>query len=215
MPLLRRVAGFLWRFVLIYGLLIAPWPGWSAAYGRWFRAFNQSIFVSNEHRMLQFETARDVSPPLDTQITLANRDRVDARGHVPAKKLGLDSRGIGWVPTALLVALTLASPVTWCRRLRALLASLLIIHGYIALSVGCYIWNQSTDLDLVTLTPFWKAVAGGLEETLVTQLGPSFVVPALIWFVVTFRIRDLNYLTVHDAPTAGKSRQSAARRRVK
>jgi hypothetical protein len=197
MPILRRAAGFLCRFIFIYGLLIAPWPGWNATYAKWFRAFNKTVFAPNEKRYLLIEATQGAPAPLDTRITLANRQKTDLRGNLAGKKLALDSRGIGWVPTALFIALVLASPVGWRRRIWALLWGLLLVHGYIAFSVGCNIWNQSTDLGLVTLTPFWKAVAGGLEETLVTQLGASFVVPTLVWLAVTFRIRDLECM---DSP---------------
>jgi hypothetical protein len=195
MPPLRRIAGFLCRFVLFYGVLIAPWPGWNGVYGRWFRAFNQSFFHSNQHRILSIEAAPQPGSPLDTVITLANRNRVDVRGRVTAKKLGLDSRGVGWVPTALFAALALATPVGWRRRAWALFWGLLLIHGFLVFSVGCYIWNQSVDLGIVALPPLGRWAAAGLEETLVTQLGASFVVPALIWLVVTFRVQDLNRLT--------------------
>jgi hypothetical protein len=181
------MARFLCRFVVLYGLLIVPWPGWKAAYGRWFRGFNQLVFASNDRRILQFEPTPDARSPLDTQIALANRARIDALGRAPGKRLGLDSRGVGWIPTALFAAMTLASPLGWRRRIWVLLGGLLLIHGYIVFSVGCYICNQSADLGLVTLTPLAKAVAGGLEETLVTQLGPSFAVPALLWLLLSFR----------------------------
>jgi hypothetical protein len=204
MPLPRRFAGFLWRFVLIYGLLIAPWPGWNAVYGRWFRAFNQLVFASNDRRILRFEPAPGERPPLDTLILLANREKEDARGQAQGKRLGLDSRGIGWVPTALFASLTLASPVGWRRRTRALVIGLLVLHCYLVFSVGCYIWNQSTDLGLVTLSPFWKAVAGGLEETLVTQLGASFVIPAILWLLVTFRMPMLDEFMGPGEPGASR-----------
>ncbi len=200
----RALAFFLLRFALLYGLLIAPWPGWNALYGRWFRAVNATVYASNDHRIVIFGAAEPALRPLDTMVTLANRDRMDRRGHMPARKLGLDSRGIGWVPTALLLALTLASPVGWRRRLWALIWGLLIMHGFILFSVGCYIWDQSNDLGLVALTPFWKSVSNGLVETLIIQLGASFVVPALVWLLVAIRIRDLNGLAGFEEPVSHK-----------
>ena len=37
MPSPRILFGFLGRFALLYGLLIIPWPGFNAAYARFFR----------------------------------------------------------------------------------------------------------------------------------------------------------------------------------
>ncbi len=191
MPRLKAVARFLGCFVVYYGLLIAPWPGWNAVYGRGFRALNQAVFASNQHRILRFEATDRFRRPIDTQITLANLDRTDAQGHAPGRRLGLDSRGVGWVPTALLIALVLASPVGWRRRGGALLVGLALVQVFILFSVGCYIWSEASELGLLALAPWEKSVADGLVETLVTQLGASFVVPALLWLLVTFRIEEL------------------------
>ncbi len=189
----RPILLFLCRFALGFGLLILPWPGWNGIYGRYFRAIGRIVFAENSgRRILRFEPAPDARPPLDTSIAIANRDQLDATGRGPVRILSLDTRGVGWVPTALLLALVLASPVSWPRRLSALPGGLLLVHGFIFFSVAAYIWNESTGLALLSLSPFWKTVAGDLEEILITQIGASFVVPALIWIVVTFRREDFS-----------------------
>jgi len=71
-----------------------------------------------------------------------------------------------------------------------LLWGLLLIHCFILFSLQTWIWDESPDLSLTTLSPFWKTVADDLEYTLVTQLGASFSVPVLIWILVTYRRED-------------------------
>ena len=187
----RAVLRFLLLFPLIYGLLIAPWPGFKEGYGRYFLALCRTVFAETPTRYLQFEPSPDTRFAIGVQIVLGNKDQVDAKGHIPVQILGLEARGVGWIPTALLIALTLASPVSWRRRAWSLFWGVLLVHGFIVFAVACYIWNQSTELGLLTVNAFEKAILGGLEETLVTQLGASFVVPALLWFVVTFRLCEL------------------------
>jgi hypothetical protein len=106
-----------------------------------------------------------------------------------------------------------ATPVSSARRAWALLWGLLAIHAVILFSIQVYIWNQSdtpSGLDLIALSPFWKAIVNGLEETLVTQLGASFVVPVLIWILATLRVEDLRTFFVVNkklakmAPVTGK-----------
>ena len=193
MPLRSAIVGFSWRFALVYGLLIAPWPGFNAAYGKYFRGLGQMTFArEGERRILYFEAVpAELHRVLDTRIALANRDQLDREGKGPVHYLELDTRGIGWVPTALLLALILATPVPWWRRGWALLWGLLAIHGYILLCVAVYIWTNSTDLLLLTLSPFWKNMANGLEETLITQMGASFIIPVLIWILITIQMRDV------------------------
>ncbi len=189
----KLIAGFLWRFALLFGLLIVPWPGFNAAYGRYFRALGQLVFARDSgRRLVHFEPVPpQLAHVLDTRIALANRDQPDRHGTIPGRYLELDTRGVGWVPTALVVALVLATPVPWRRRSLALLLGLLAVHGFVLFSVAVYIWNNSAELSLLTLSPFWKQTAEGLEETLITQLGASFVVPVLIWIPVTLRRQDV------------------------
>ena len=183
-------------FALVYGMLIVPWPGWSSAYGAYFRAVGRAFFTREDgKRIVRFEEARTAGlGPLDTQIVLGNRELADANGNGPATILGLDTRGVGWIPTALLVALVVATPVSWRRRGRAFVVGLLAIHGMIVFALGVYIWNEShaaSALAFGPLSPFWRAIAGTLEETLVVQMGASVVFPVTIWAVCMFRRRDL------------------------
>jgi hypothetical protein len=34
-------------------------------------------------------------------------------------------------------------------------------------------------------------MANGLEETLITQMGASFIIPVLIWILITIQMRDV------------------------
>ena len=196
-PEFKLVLHFLCCFVPVYALLIIPWPGSRDLYGSYLRSAARFVLAqSNSRRILRFEEVpvSKRNRTLDTRITVANREQLDASGSGRAVMLDLDSHGIGWVPTALLIALVVATPVSWPRRLRALFWGLLAVHTFILATIEVYIWNQSdasNGLNLVELSPFWKTVANGLEETLVTQLGASFVFPLLIWILTTFRAEDI------------------------
>ncbi len=127
---------------------------------------------------------------LDTRMTMGNRDLLDAGGKGLLKRTELDTRSIGWVPTALTMALIVATPIPWRRRGLALLGGLILIHGFILFSLQTWIWNNSPDPSLMTLSTFWKGVADELNYTFMTQLGASFSVPVIIWILVTFRRQD-------------------------
>jgi hypothetical protein len=89
------------------------------------------------------------------------------------------------------MAFALATPISWRRRMWALLWGFLWVHGFILLTLGIFIWNESTRVALVTLTPFWKEIANRLEEQALNPVGPSFFAAALIWLLITFRRQDL------------------------
>ena len=214
--MLKTSLRFLAFFVVIYGLLIVPWPGLDQAYGDYFRALGTAFFSRDTgSRLVRFEPQEMPSaehsrtPPLGTRVTLANRDLADSQGNSKAQLIDLDTRSIGWVPTALTAALILASPVPWRRRLGALAGGLVLIHLFILFSLQSWIWDASPAVSLGTLSPFWKDRADDLEYVLITQLGASFSVPLVIWIIVTFRRKDWSLL----AGEAGTSRRGTDRNR--
>ena len=187
------VTVFALRFALIFGLLILPWPGWNALYSDYFRGLGEAFFtLNNGNRAVVFSSGQGAPdwPALDTRITLANRQLLDSNGKGLMKTTGLNTRSIGWVPTALTLALILATPIPWSRRIWALAGGLVLVHAFILFSLQAWIWNNSPDLSLLTLSGFWKSVANDLDYTLINQLGTSFAVPVLIWIVVTFNSHD-------------------------
>jgi type IV secretory pathway TrbL component len=185
------IFAFLWRFVVVFGLLIAPWPGWNALYAQYFQGLGQMMFSSDDgKRFVNFGPVADKNSVLDTQITLGNRELEDSRGHAPVRSTGIDSRSIGWVPTALTVALVAASPIPWRRRLVALASGLVLIHLFILFTVQTWIWNNASGVSLLSLSAFWQNAADELNYALMTQIGASFSVPVVIWVLVTFRRQD-------------------------
>lgn len=192
---LGPISRFLIGFIFIFGLLIYPWPGWDEIYGQAFRTTGNAIFSSTHgNRVVRFEAFKQTQglASLDSRIVLGNRALADASGHGPATMLGLDTRSIAWVPTALTIALIAATPVAWPRRLRALIIGLILIHAFILFSICIYIGNESTEVSLLTLSPFWKQIGDALEYTLITQMDVSFFVPVLIWILTVFRYDDFS-----------------------
>ena len=185
--------GFLWRFLLIYGVLIFPWPGWNNLYSDYFRNLGEMAFSrENENRIVLF-AAHHVQhgfSSLDTRMTLGNRSLVDSQGNGRVVMVDLDTRSIGWLPTALTVALISATPLPWRRRLWALAGGLLLVHCFILFSLETWIWDKEPSLGLSTPSSLWMEVVDDLEYALITQLGASFSVPVVIWVLVTFRRSD-------------------------
>ena len=196
MPKLKAILVFAGWFLLIYGLLIAPWPGAKPVYAGYFRELGRLVLADDGgRRLLDFQPLDDPDhkwpPNFDTAIILANRDLLDDQGKARAFMLAVDAWQMGWTPTAFLVALTLATPIPWRRRWWALFWGWLWVQGFVVLTLGIFIWNESTRLALVTLTPFWKDLANRLEEVALAPVGPSFFAAVLIWILVTFRRQDL------------------------
>jgi hypothetical protein len=191
----KQLVRFLSCLALWYGLGITPWPGFNRAYGAYFRAVAGWMLAEDgDRRVVRFEqTPEQGARVLDTRIVVASRESSASAGGHPAKILGLDSRAVGWVPTALVLALILSTPVPWSRRGWSVVGGWLAIHLFILFSVAVYVLNETGQMGGVSLDG-WpamaKAVVDGLDETLITQMGASFVVPVAIWVTVTFRSGD-------------------------
>jgi len=185
---------FLCRFALIFGLLILPWQGWNDLYAHYFRDVGQLAFSrEGEKRLVCFDSHPSPDGPatMTTRMSLGNTDLMGQDGKGLGEVIDLDTRSIGWVPTALTIALILASPVRWPRRMWALGWGLLLVHAFILFSLQTWIWSEEPALSLTTLSPWAARVVDELQYTLITQLGASFSVPVLIWLLVTFRREDL------------------------
>lgn len=207
---------FLCKFVVLYVLLVLPWPGWDRIYGAYFRTLGRAVFAS-EHglRDLSFETmGPDFPHPLYTRVVISNRRVIAANELVPVRNLDLDAQAFGWKPTALLLALIVATPLAWRRRGRALLWGLPVAQIIILMFLGFCIWNESTEVGLVTLTPFWKNFAEGVKGLLVTQY--DMVMPVVVWILVTFRPEDrrgvIGVSLFGPPPGAGAAPADAARK---
>jgi len=137
------------------------------------------------------------------RIVIVNRALLNPDGSGPVRNLDL---GFGFLPTALLLALILATPISLRRRGWALFLGFLCMHFLILLSLNFIIWNESMEISLVNLSPFWKHISNGFRDALVTQF--SAAIPVLVWIFVTLRREDLVGIFGSDA--GGISRSSSA-----
>ena len=78
----------------------------------------------------------------------------------------------------------------------ALAGGLVLIQLFIFFSLQAWVWNNSADLSLLTLSSFEQRVIDELDYALMNQLGISFTVPVVIWAIVTFRRQDQDALAI-------------------
>jgi len=114
-----------------------------------------------------------------------------------ATRRPFSSRNRGYLPTVCGIALALATPIVWRRRLRAALLTALLTQGFVAgrlaLSVIQMLQDNprlNADLPAMLSTPtmhklFQRFTSVEREATL------FFLVPLGIWAVVTLRMEDI------------------------
>ncbi len=193
----RVVAMFFLRLAVLYALLMAPWPGLRGAYGAYFRACAGHAYESiGSDGIVRF---LPLSPPTadgDTVMKLGNRKTRATR------RVGIDSRRIGYTPTAFLIALILATPVVWTRRGKAFVGGLVLIHVYVILVLGVVLlkWFSSDHpVALLEFTPFWRQLLLNAVQVIVFSPFTWVAVPTAVWILVTFTRDDWQKLTRKQA----------------
>ncbi len=185
----KAILGFSLRLVVVYLLLLPPWPLFSDAYGVFFKSLGETVFAeSNTRQEFSFETPADSQQFLPMRVVIVNQSLMARDGSGPVRNLDFSAWDFGWRPTMLNFALILATPIPWSRRWLVLIAGCALIHLLMLITLRVCIWTESAEIGLLTFTPPWRMVAAGLREALITQL--SFAGPVLVWLLVTFRRED-------------------------
>lgn len=194
----RPVLGFLIRFLLLYTLLMIPWPGVREAY--------RSVFIGGARSFVTLCSSGDpvsIEPidkerhPEDTMLVIEDQTGASAL-------LRINSGEVAYFPTALAITLILSTPSSWIQKGRGLLAGLLLINGFIVVRLALMVWYTHSYLVVqvaARLTPspptWWtktfqnSTFAAGIQFIGVGH-GLACIVAVLIWILVMLRHLDLN-----------------------
>ena len=197
---MKSTGFFLLRVFVIYIVLLLPWPGWSATYNAWFRSLGRVSALGGTWVVRVEPVPAEEKSPLTTRFQVGNPQMTDSQGNLMGKVLDLDSWGVGWVPTALVISLIAATKLPMRRRFTALAWGLFLINLYVVFCLRVYLWDGTGDL--FNTGPLVRSIFGALSYTLVTQMGTGFAVGILIWLAVTFRGHDVRLLTSTLAATS-------------
>jgi hypothetical protein len=114
--------------------------------------------------------------------------------------LTFSSRNLAYLPTTLLMALILASPVGR-RRLWALLWGLFWIHVFNYLSIAVLVvmlLGVNPALGVMAVPPWLDKTALTLDELFLAYPGSRCAVAVLIWILATFKRDDWRLLSHKD-----------------
>ncbi|MHC4093524.1 MAG: hypothetical protein ACYSVY_25170 [Planctomycetota bacterium] len=195
----KRIAWFLFRLVLLYAVFIAPWPVVSEAYAAAYRAVSNVVFGSfGSEGEVRFRKPTGPSA-MDSEIAIRRP---------PSRVVGTTShsaRFTGYVPTAFVISLILATPLPWSRRGKALLWAMLLVHAFIALRLQITLLHWfcgDSPWCLYQPSPFWTSVLHRVFGAIAVSPTLSFIAPIFIWVVATFRRADWQSL---DSPHGRRS----------
>ena len=206
---LRPILRFAGLFVLIMGLLAIPWPGVQEMYSSALRKTGAWTMGSLGPKavVLFYEIPIQRSSSVDISMNVGDRTMVRKNGTLPTVNQTFSSRYIAYLPTAFLMALILATPLPWRRRLWSFLIGFVLIHLFIAAEIFLmilYLFNHTEWLSLFKLGSFGVKILDALWNIFIYQIAARFFIPVMIWILVSFRAGDLNQMLGEAVkPSAG------------
>lgn len=209
----KQLGRFCIAAIVVCVILIPRWPGIESGYAYLFRAggnllFSETFWCWTEGEV-HFIDLRDpdqagaieraVGAPVgegfsptraegakDTLMILINRRLGGSDG------LRTSSREGGYIPTALIIVLVLATPLPWRRRLWTLLWGWVLVQLFIVLRLTVTLsegFSGVKDHTLFHPSEFWGGILSNVQNVLCDDPFVSWVFPVFVWFLVALRSR--------------------------
>ncbi len=199
------------KLAVVYALLLVPQFRGAGIYSAAYRAAAGAVFARmGNGAVVQFRKAPPEFRDRDVQITMTH-SRTGARG-----TMELTTRTLDYLPAAFTLALIVATPVPWGRKVWSLLFGTALIGAF-----AMFRLYVQLVLDLSEPGPLSAFSPGPvLLETLRTiklLFGRSvvtvFTIPAFVWALTTIRLSDLAGLLPAAPGSAKPPRLSPAVRK--
>ncbi len=171
------------RALAFYVLLVFPWPGAVELYSSAFRGItNAACSDMFSGARVRFDPMIASVGTLNTKLTLTNRaTRAFIRKDITPWRAG-------YLPTATTIALLLAIPISFRRRLGRVVWGVIAVHCFLIVRVLILVangLNESTPAATIFLGPTASRALTNANSIFVETTTVTFIVPAIIWLAVT------------------------------
>lgn len=188
----KTVLIFLLKLLLYCGILAAPLPFYDELYGRFYRYWGQQTF--EKFRGDGFVLFREGTSATITEVVMGNYQVRNPNNTARGFKFKINHRYLGYLPTILFISLVLASPVSWKRKIFALVIGLTLVTAAVLFKQWIELLAIADKQNWLKLTDFspgqkkWLMAAyNGISRAASSLL---YLVVAL-WLSLTFRLDDL------------------------
>ncbi|MBT8484462.1 MAG: hypothetical protein HKO59_01340 [Phycisphaerales bacterium] len=181
----RPIVVFLVKAIVLYAVLTAAWPLVDGVYQAMFR-FGGSMVVPSYGPgvTIRFQPLPEADKYVDTLVHIQNKRNGGA------SRMKLSARYLGYTPTAILIALVIATPLTWRRRGRALLWGLPIVCVLVALRILLHVCEDLDTIRVIQVDGFLESVMNLARNAVSRSTFTWYVMPVVVWILVAFRRGD-------------------------
>jgi len=198
---------FFGKLILLYALFLIPWPGVRDAYAAGFRAGGNFLFRTfGDSGRVYFEPmaiAGKGFDAYDTNVVIQNLGK-GIRGAIP----GINSRLMGYLPTAFAASLILATPIPWRRRWIALCLGAALMSGFAAFELWLRLLETFSNPAEFSLYE-WPAWGRTLLAAALAIVGKSpvtaYIAPVFVWIVVALRRDDIRRVLGETSDRAARA----------
>ncbi len=185
---LRVVIQFFLIAVCAYVLLIVRWPGVRETYRDAYLSVGRTLFARfGDGGLVNFKPL--AGDPMNDAVIEMGR-----RGVTSGQSVQVHTGRIAYTPTALVLALIVATPIPWRRKGWGLLWGLILVNLFTVAriwSLLTYSYCRDVPYRLYDPSPFWAKLLTGFHEFFFVAPTCTFLVPAFIWVLVSLRREDL------------------------
>lgn len=187
MPEPRVIAVFFLKLMLLYGILVVPWPGARSAYRAIFicgaNVFAQSLVSGTS---VNFKPAPDVSNKKDTHAVIT------IRSNLRRVTIRLSSQNPAYLMMAFFTSLALATPQPRKRLFGSLALGLLLVYVTVLFWLSILIAYEKLRIDFESPTHVpsttWDLIVVVARGCVADEVVMMLLVPVMIWILVCFRI---------------------------
>jgi hypothetical protein len=169
-----------------------------------------ATFLTPAHgpAVITWDTHADSNWAVSLRATIVNRDLLNHDGSGPTRTADIKIFGLEITPIALFIALVLATPLSWRRRVFQIVLGSLILQAVILAFVALSIYCESMELLLVPPFPFQSAIPV-IRDALARYMGEFL--PLILWVLFNFRAvgKSRSLAPSHDVP--GRSSENMSR----
>jgi len=192
----RPVLIFLLKAIIIFCVLAIPLSIYDRVYGNFYRGVGNTVFAKFHKTGFARFTASKTS--FMTHVEAGNK--MPTYNNVPIANVSADfnTRYRGYIPTAFLVSLILASPLKTRRKIFSLFTGIFILTAIIMIKQWIhllYMCEQGTWLLLYNFTPEQKERIEWWYHNFANYSGSTLIIVIAVWILVSFRKSDMEALT--------------------
>lgn len=184
---LKTIVRFLAIFTFSYIFFLLPQTGIDRKYEKVFRKMGNSIFNGKNQDEVIF-LKEEQSVEYDTKLHLSNKNLKDKNNNYKGTIFPMKSRRIGFIATAFLISLIIATPLSWKRKFLALILGIVGMLFFAMIKLRIIMLHFYTESKIIGLhqnpeevkrIEFWNDIFGRSNTN-------SYYVAILLWIILCF-----------------------------